>query len=113
MIDGGDEGGGLYLGVEIGGSKLQVFAGNRRAQIVERIRLDADSSSGAVGIRSQLERAITELFRTLQTRRHRHWLWRPGGLENRQDLLFSPGRRLVGFSPGGLAFKFDGHPSFC
>jgi glucokinase len=63
MIDGGDEGGGLYLGVEIGGSKLQVFAGNRRAQIVERVRLDADSSAGAAGIRSQIERAIAELTR--------------------------------------------------
>jgi glucokinase len=63
MIDGGDEGGGLYLGVEIGGSKLQVFAGDRRGQIVERIRLEVDSSAGAAGIRSQIERAVAGLTR--------------------------------------------------
>jgi glucokinase len=63
MIDGGDEGGGLYLGVEIGGSKLQILAGNRRAEIVERIRLDVDPATSGAGIRSQIERAIPELAR--------------------------------------------------
>lgn len=63
MIDGSDEGGGLYLGVEIGGSKLQVCAGDRRGKIVERIRLEADSSAGAAGIRSQIGRATSELTR--------------------------------------------------
>ena len=66
MIDGGDEGGSLYLGVEIGGAKLQIFAGNRRAQIVERIRFEVDPSTGAAGIRSQIEPAIAELNRRLK-----------------------------------------------
>ncbi len=61
MIDAGDGGGGLYLGIEIGGSKLQIHAGNRRAQIVERLRFDVDASAGAAGIRSRLERVIPEL----------------------------------------------------
>jgi glucokinase len=61
MIDDGDKGGGLYLGVEIGGTKLQVCAGDGRGQIVERIRLEVDTSAGAAGIRSQIERAIAEL----------------------------------------------------
>src|SRR5580658_9302132 len=61
MIDAGDEGGGLCLGVELGGSKLQIHVGNRRAQITERTRFDVDASQGAAGIRSQLKRAIPEL----------------------------------------------------
>jgi glucokinase len=63
MIDCGDGGGGLYLGVEIGGTKLQIHAGNRRAEIVQRNRFDIDPSAGAQGIRSQIERAIPELTR--------------------------------------------------
>jgi glucokinase len=66
MIDGGDGGGGLYLGVEIGGSKLQIVAGNRRSQIVERARFDIDPSAGAAGIRSQIERAIPDMARRLK-----------------------------------------------
>jgi glucokinase len=66
MIDGGDEGGSLYLGVELGGSKLQIHAGNRRAHIVERTRFDIDPSKGAAGIHSQLENAIPELARRLR-----------------------------------------------
>jgi glucokinase len=66
MIDGGDGGGSLYLGVEIGGTKLQIHAGNQRGQIVERIRFDVDPSAGAAGIRSQIERAIPELTRRLK-----------------------------------------------
>jgi glucokinase len=61
MTDGDDKGGGLYLGVEIGGTKLQVCAGDGRGKIVERTRLEVDSSAGAGGIRSQIERAISEL----------------------------------------------------
>jgi glucokinase len=57
---------GLYLGVEIGGAKLQIHAGNRRAQIVERTRFDIDPSAGAAGIRSQIERAVPELARRLK-----------------------------------------------
>ena len=63
MIDGGDEGASLYLGVEIGGSKLQIVVGNQRTQIVERIRFDVDPSAGAAGIRSHIERAIADLTR--------------------------------------------------
>jgi glucokinase len=66
MIDADDGGASLYLGVEIGGAKLQIHAGNRRAQIVERIRFDVDPSAGGAGIRSQIERAIPELTRRLK-----------------------------------------------
>jgi glucokinase len=66
MIDIQDEGGGLYLGIEIGGSKLQIHAGTRRAEIVERNRFDIDASKGAGGIQSQIERAVPELARRIK-----------------------------------------------
>ncbi len=63
MIDGRDGGNSLYLGVEIGGAKLQIHVGNRRAEIVERIRFEVDVSTGAAGIRSKIEQTAPELAR--------------------------------------------------
>ncbi len=42
------------LAVEIGGTKLQIAAGNSAGQIVERIRFEVDRSAGAGGIRQHL-----------------------------------------------------------
>ncbi|HEX3718550.1 MAG TPA: ROK family protein [Verrucomicrobiae bacterium] len=66
MIDCSGEGSGLYLGVEIGGTKLQLFAGNQSAQIVERFRFDVDPTSGAEGIRSQIAHALPQLTQRLK-----------------------------------------------
>jgi glucokinase len=63
MIDETSEGGGLYLGVEIGGTKLQIHAGNLHGSIVEKNRFDIDPSLGADGIRSQIQRAVPEMAR--------------------------------------------------
>jgi glucokinase len=66
MVDDGDGGRGLCLGIEIGGTKLQICAGNRNAQILERIRFEVDAAAGATGIRSQLEQVVPELSRRLK-----------------------------------------------
>ncbi|HEX3988881.1 MAG TPA: ROK family protein, partial [Verrucomicrobiae bacterium] len=63
MIDGKSEGGGLYLGVEIGGTKLQIHAGNVHGWIVERNRFDIEPSKGADGIRSVIQSAVPEIAR--------------------------------------------------
>jgi glucokinase len=66
MIDGGDGGGGLYLGIEIGGTKLQVFTGHDAARVVERHRFPVEASSGGAGIRAQLERIIPALAKRVR-----------------------------------------------
>ena len=65
MID-GVAGGGLYLGLEIGGTKLQVFTGDAGARIVERHRFTIEASSGAAGIRAQLEKVIPALAKRVR-----------------------------------------------
>jgi len=66
MTKGGDEGGGLYLGIEIGGTKLQVCMGHGDGRIAERLRFTVDPASGAAGIRSQLEKTIPTLARRIR-----------------------------------------------
>lgn len=61
MIDAAVEGGVHYLGVEIGGTKLQVFVGESGARILERHRFTVDPAGGGAGLRSQLERIIPPL----------------------------------------------------
>jgi glucokinase len=61
MIDGGDGGGGLYLGIEIGGTKLQAFSGGEDAHIVERHRFPVEPAGGGAGLRAQIERIIPSL----------------------------------------------------
>lgn len=53
----------LYLGIEIGGSKLQVCVGNADGQIVERRRFVVAASQGADGIRRQLQETIPAISR--------------------------------------------------
>ncbi|HEY3862230.1 MAG TPA: ROK family protein [Verrucomicrobiae bacterium] len=66
MIDGPAEGGGLYLGIEIGGTKLQVFLGADGARISERHRAAVDPSSGGAGLRAQLERIVVPLAKRVR-----------------------------------------------
>jgi glucokinase len=66
MIDGSAGGGGLYLGLEIGGTKLQVFTGDASARILERHRFNVEPSSGGAGIRAQLEQIIPALAKRVR-----------------------------------------------
>ena len=50
------------LGIEIGGSKLQLVLGDEAGRIHERRRLVVDQAKGAVGIRQQIEQTIIELL---------------------------------------------------
>lgn len=49
------------LGIEIGGTKLQIAAGDSTGTITERLRYQIDRSAGAEGIRQQLQQALPPL----------------------------------------------------
>jgi glucokinase len=51
-----------YLGIEIGGTKLQFFVGDEAAKIVERHRLSVDPAQGAAGIRKQIEATLAKIL---------------------------------------------------
>ncbi|HEX7860566.1 MAG TPA: ROK family protein [Verrucomicrobiae bacterium] len=50
----------LYIGVEIGGTKLQVVLGNDHAAIIDRRRFNVDKEAGGAGIRKQIAQAIDD-----------------------------------------------------
>ncbi len=52
-----------FLAIEIGGTKLQLFAGNESAQILQRWRFDVDAARGGAGIRAQIEAVLPEILR--------------------------------------------------
>ncbi len=52
-----------YLGIEIGGTKLQLILGDESARILERRRLTVEPARGAAGIRLQIQQALPELIR--------------------------------------------------
>ncbi|HWY76837.1 MAG TPA: ROK family protein [Verrucomicrobiae bacterium] len=52
-----------YLGIEIGGTKLQLAIGGADAQISRRHRLTVDPSGGADGIRKQIEAELAKVAR--------------------------------------------------
>jgi glucokinase len=66
MTKRGDKGGGLYLGIEIGGTKLQICVGDGTAQILERICFTVDKTAAAAGIRRQLEQTIPDLSKRVK-----------------------------------------------
>jgi glucokinase len=51
----------LFLGIEIGGSKLPIVLGNEAAEIVHRWRLTVDPRRGGAGIRQQIESTLAEV----------------------------------------------------
>ncbi len=51
-----------FVGIEIGGTKLQVVAGNATGSIVERHRFTVDPASGGAGIRSQIASTLPPLL---------------------------------------------------
>lgn len=50
------------LAIEIGGSKLQVFAGNNDGQILDRRRFVVNRAAGGEGIRAQIAEALPPLL---------------------------------------------------
>jgi glucokinase len=52
---------GTALGVEIGGTKLQILAVDSGDRIIERVKLPVDAHRGAAGIREQLEFQLPQL----------------------------------------------------
>ncbi|WP_338875834.1 ROK family protein [Spirosoma sp. SC4-14] len=51
----------MILGIEIGGTKLQLVTSDETGQIKQRFRYSVDSSLGASGIRTQIEAALAQL----------------------------------------------------
>jgi glucokinase len=54
---------GLYGGIEIGGTKLQVVLGDEHGKIQARRKLSVERNQGAAGIREQIQRALPDLIR--------------------------------------------------
>ena len=52
----------FFVGIEIGGTKLQLFLGDDSAKVLERKKLPIDTARGGAGIREQLQRALPELI---------------------------------------------------
>jgi glucokinase len=51
-----------YLGIEIGGTKLQIIVGDGSATIKDRIRYSINAAEGAPGIRKQIQEGIQKLL---------------------------------------------------
>jgi glucokinase len=51
-----------YLGIEIGGTKLQLVLGDKHGKIQARRKLSVARDPGAAGIRDQIERILPELI---------------------------------------------------
>jgi glucokinase len=51
-----------FISVEIGGSKLQVVAGNENGELLEWCRFEVDREAGGEGIRSQIASALPALI---------------------------------------------------
>jgi glucokinase len=50
-----------YLGIEVGGTKLQIVAGDGAGTIHERRRFSVDRAAGAPGIQAQIKQGVCEL----------------------------------------------------
>jgi glucokinase len=53
-----------YLGIEIGGTKLQIVAGDATGKIVQRHRFTVERAQGASGIRKQIEATLAKILST-------------------------------------------------
>lgn len=51
-----------FIGIEIGGTKLQLAAGDSQGRVLHRVRFSVDRAAGAEGIRSQMEAALPQLI---------------------------------------------------
>ena len=52
----------LFVGIEIGGTKLQLVTGAETCKIMQRRKLTIDAQKGAEGIRKQIETTLPELL---------------------------------------------------
>jgi glucokinase len=52
-----------FVGIEIGGTKLQIVVGDSHAAILQRQRFNVDPADGAAGIRRQIEETVPVLLR--------------------------------------------------
>lgn len=50
-----------FLGIEIGGSKLQIVTGAAGGEVLDRQRIAVEKASGGAGIRSQIEATVKRL----------------------------------------------------
>ena len=53
-----------YLGIEIGGTKLQLVTGDEQARILERWRFEVDPAEGGAGIRAQMAAALPGILQS-------------------------------------------------
>src|SRR5688500_5344385 len=51
-----------FLGIEIGGTKLQLVVGDEQARILERFRFVVDPQQGAKGIKKQIKEAMDKIM---------------------------------------------------
>ena len=56
----------VFVGIEIGGTKIQVVTGDDQAQVVTRNRFNADLAKGAEGIREQIAAALADIAKRQQ-----------------------------------------------
>ena len=50
-----------FVGIEIGGTKLQLVSGKEQAQILQRCRFVEERAQGADGIRKQIREGLNKL----------------------------------------------------
>jgi len=50
-----------FLGIEIGGTKLQLVLGNEEAKILERFRFTVNPEHGAKGIKKQIREGLDKI----------------------------------------------------
>lgn len=53
----------VYLGIEIGGTKIQLGVGDGRGELTAKVRFDVDKAAGASGIRLAVENHLPDLDR--------------------------------------------------
>lgn len=53
----------FYIGIEIGGTKLQIALGDSTGRIIEKKRFAVDRTSGAAGIRKSIEQELPGLIK--------------------------------------------------
>jgi len=59
----------MVIGIEIGGTKLQLVLGDEKGTIQQRLRLVVDPARGASGIREQIKESLPKLIGTSQVTR--------------------------------------------
>jgi len=53
----------LFIGIEIGGTKLQIAIGNQNADIIEHYRKPVEKNKGAEGIRNNIEKIVKQILK--------------------------------------------------